>query len=347
MDRQENNFDFLRIFAAGLVLFSHQFALLGKTEPTFLSRISFGSLGVCIFFSISGYLVCQSWMRDPHAVRFVARRVLRIWPALFVVTALCVLVLGPLVSSLSLKAYFGSAETWNFFKALLLLIKYKLPGVFESNPFPDAINGSLWTIPIEVKWYVLMLVAGVLKLLRFRYLISILLIGLLVYYFGIDQAKINPKENYFLQYGLFFMSGVWLSLFEDVWRKPLIRPVLYIAVAAIAAYAFVHPLLGLWIFVPYAAIRFGLAATPVIRQFGRFGDFSYGLYIYAFPVQQLVVWWTNASLNIPLSLALSTAGTAILAFLSWHLVEKPALQFRPKQRARSESELERLLAPNL
>lgn len=301
-----------------------------------MPQVGFGSLGVCIFFSISGFLISQSWARDPHAARFIARRFLRIWPALMVVTALSVLVLGPLTSSYSLKDYLGSSETWNYFKTLLLLIKYKLPGVFASNPYPHAVNGSLWTIPLEVKWYWLMLAAGIFKLLNFRYVVLMVLSGLAVFCFGIDEIEINPKRNYFYEYGMFFLSGVCLHLFQDLWQKQSFRTMLCLGAAAITAYAFGHPLLGLLTVGPYVVIRLGLASTPVLRRFGRFGDCSYGLYIYAFPVQQLIVWCTNASLGVPASLALSATVTAALAFLSWHLIEKPAMQLRPRQRDASD-----------
>lgn len=188
--------------------------------------------------------------------------------------------------------------------------------------------------------------AGIFGLLKFRYLILLISSSLVIFCFGIEQIEINPKKNYFLEFGMFFVSGVCLHLFQDVLHKQAARTMLCTGSAAVAACAFGHPMIGLWIFVPYAVIRLGLASTPVIRRFGRFGDCSYGLYIYAFPVQQLVVWSTNASLSVLSSLALSVGGTAILAFLSWHLVEKPAMQFRPKRRDKRDgsSELERTLA---
>ena len=346
-DQHKNNFDFIRVFAAGLVLFSHQFALLGATEPGFFPGISFGSLGVCIFFSISGFLVCQSWLNDPHPLRFIARRFLRIWPALIVVTVLSALLLGPLISTRTPKEYFNSRETWDYFKNLLLIIKYQLPGVFDANPFPQAVNGSLWTIPVEVKWYWLVLGAGVSGLLKFRYLMLCLLFCLAAFVLVAHQVTGGAAHNYFVEYGLFFLSGACLHLFRDVWSKQLIGLIVCICGAAGAAFALGYPIIGLWLIVPYAVVRFGLASTVILRRFGRFGDCSYGLYIYAFPVQQLVVWSTNASLSVTASLVLSASGTAILAFLSWHLIEQPAMRFRPGQRGKGNrtTKHERLLTP--
>ncbi len=315
------------------MLLSHQFALLGKPEPVFLGRMNFGSLGVCIFFALSGFLVSQSWMRDPHAGRFAARRLLRIWPGLFVVTALSALILGPLVSTLPGREYFASGETWRYFKILLFNIKYDLPGVFESNPFPRAVNGSLWTIPLEVKWYLVVLLAGVCGLMRFRFLVLASTAAFAFFCFVIHGIETIPDRNYFREYGLFFLSGVCLSHFPALFGRRSILVLACAGAAAAIAIASAHPMVGLWLFLPYAAILFGLSSTPVLRRSGRFGDLSYGLYIYAFPVQQLVVWSTGANIGMLPAAMLSATGALGMALFSWHLVEKRAMRFRPKARA--------------
>lgn len=106
MPRYRNNFDFVRLLAAYAVLVSHQNVLMGHPDLMIDDRISLGALGVAIFFTISGYLVTQSWLSDPHPVRSAVKRILRIWPALFVVTVIAALVVGPLVSSFTAKEYF-------------------------------------------------------------------------------------------------------------------------------------------------------------------------------------------------------------------------------------------------
>ena len=330
--RHGENFDFLRLFAAGLVLLSHQFALSGRSEPIFFERMTFGSLGVCIFFSLSGFLVSQSWVRDPHPGRFMARRLLRIWPGLFAVTAVCALVLGPLTSTLPAKEYFASGETWRYFKILLFNIKYELPGVFETNPFPRAVNGSLWTIPLEVKWYLVVLLAGILWLMRFRYLVLMFALSFAFFCFAIYGVEKNPDRNYFWEYGLFFLSGVCLSFFPSLFGRRSGHAFACFVIAAGIACALARPWIGVLIILPYAAILFGLASTPVLRRAGGFGDLSYGLYIYAFPVQQLVIWSTEADIGLVPGLVLSASGALLLAFFSWHLVEKQAMRFRPKVR---------------
>ncbi len=327
----KNNFDFWRVLAALLVLFSHQFALLGHPEPSVFPQLSLGASGVCIFFVISGFLVTQSWRLDPNALRFVTRRLLRIWPGLIVVVLLSTFVLGPLVSNLSTAEYFRTEETWRYLKTLLMNIKYELPGVFTGNPYPRAVNGSLWTIPVEVRWYLVILFAGAAGLLKSRYLLLVASVILALYYFGIYGAMRDTKPIYFQEYGLFFLYGACLQMYQDEWRKHLVLSTLLCIGSAIVFLLLGHAFVAFWLVLPCLIVYCGTASTPFVRGFGRFGDLSYGIYIYAFPVQQTIVWMTNARYPLPWTLALSVAMTLVLAFASWHLVEQPALRFKPRR----------------
>ena len=137
---KSNNLNALRLIAAGLVLYGHSFVFLGLHEPRFLSSFLFGELGVFIFFIVSGFLVTQSWDRDPQLLRFFARRALRIFPGLIVCIFLSVVVLGPLLTTLSLDDYYAHPATLGYFENIWLLITYYLPGVFETNRIANAVN---------------------------------------------------------------------------------------------------------------------------------------------------------------------------------------------------------------
>ena len=326
---QPNNFDFLRIVAACLVIFAHQFALMAQDAPVFFP-VRYGELGVCIFFTISGYLVTKSWTNDPHIFRFAARRFLRIWPALLVVTSLAALVLGPIMTDLSLSSYFHSKETWTYFNALLLKIQFLLPGVFLTNPYPIAVDGALWSIPLEVKWYFILLIGGALRMLNFKWLILAIMAALAAYHFGIYHAETNPEQNYSHSYGLYFIYGVCLQLFSDSWQERKLYGFVIVSICAYAIHAAGHSLIALWVALPYYVIAFGSLSTPVTRRFGRYGDLSYGIYIYAFPVQQLIIALNQGKYSLPVCLLLSLCCAVALAYCSWHLVEKPALRFKPK-----------------
>lgn len=322
-----NNFDFLRLAAAYLVLLSHQFALAGRDEQG-IGVNSLGGLGVAIFFSISGYLVAQSWVRDPSVWRFLAKRVLRIWPGLIAVTAAAALLLGPLVSTLPLDQYFLSPQTWDFFRTLKLTIRYELPGVFSTNPYANAVNGSLWTLPIEFRCYLILMVLGLIGLFRHRYLLLICAIAFAVYVFVIDNAQYSYHRNLKYEFGAFFFYGACLHCFRDFWMSRMKTMLLAAGTGATALFVVGQEYAALFLVLPALVVFFGEKSTPWIRHAGRFGDFSYGVYIYAFPVQQTVVFLTANSLPIWSALAISTTITIALAFLSWHLIESPALHLK-------------------
>ncbi|TCW84397.1 acyltransferase [Burkholderia sp. SRS-46] len=326
--KHTNNFDFLRLSAAFMVLYSHQYALLGLPEPGFGHGFTFGSIGVTIFFTISGYLVTQSWERDPHVLRFALKRVLRIWPGLFVATVLAAFVLGPLVSRLPAAEYFHDPSLWRYLNNLRLKMTFELPGVFEHNPYPNAVNGSTWTIPFEVRWYVYLLIGGALTLIRRRAVVLVAAVLLAVQYFAVYRAEINPVKAYSTDFGLYFCAGALMWLYRDAWatRRPV--AIMLAALSGASACFAGQTLLGALLFIAPLVVMFGEAATPYFRRFGRFGDLSYGVYIYAFVVQQTLAWRFGHSLSFAAYLASTTVMTLACAWLSWHLIEKPALSFK-------------------
>ncbi len=323
-----NNFDFIRVLAAFCVLVSHQFALSGSTEPAPLPFHSWGGIGVLAFFVVSGFLVAMSWESDPHPIRFALRRALRIWPAWIVVTAVSALLLGPLVTALSVEEYFSSSVTWSYFLQLVFSTKDTLPGVFETNPFRLVVNGSLWTLPIELQLYGLLLVAGVATLLRRRWVVLAAVILSAFYYFAVVDVETNRKWT--REFSLFFSSGVCLFLFRDFWRPRLLSISCCLLVASIGLWSSGFKYAAIFVLAPMLLIAFGLSSWPVLRRFGRYGDVSYGLYIYAFPVQQTLIYLTDNTLPVTPGILLSLVVTLIFAFLSCHLVERPALRWKSR-----------------
>ncbi len=320
-----NNFDFLRLLAALMVLYSHQRNLLGLSDPGLDDRLTPGVIGVCIFFVISGYLVTQSWQRDPNIFRFAFKRFLRIWPALFIVTCLAAFALGPLVSRLPSDEYLQHPLLMDYMKNLRLRMNFNLPGVFENNPFPNAVNGSTWTIPLEVRWYVILGIAGLVGIVRYPIIVLFAVIGLALYQFGYYHAETNPDRNYIREYGLFFCAGTLLWLYRDpLWsRKTLL---LYVSVlSGIFAFFLGQHMLGVLIALAPLVVVVGEASTPILRRCGRFGDLSYGAYIYAFPVQQTLIWKFGKELPFSIHLIMTLVITFACAWLSWHLIEKRAL----------------------
>lgn len=334
-----NNFDFVRLVAALCVVVSHQFALTGHPEPTLFGLHSLGGMGVLVFFSVSGFLVAQSWDADPHVGRFAARRLLRIWPAFAFVILLAALVWGPLMSQLPAREYFRHPMVRQYLGNLWLSMWDMLPVRLEGNALPTAVNGPLWTIPLELKCYLVLAVMGAAGLLRRRWPAVVLLLALLLPY-----AVIEPRgeqlvqsfgwtieQRYLLEFGLFFIGGAllhWLR-FDD--RRAVLR---YLAIAwalaAIAAWAG-RPLLAVWFALPVSVIALGRASTPGLRAAGRFGDLSYGLYIFAFPVQQTLVHFLGGRVHWAVLAGLVLAVSTALAWASWHGLEKRALRLKPSR----------------
>lgn len=327
----KNNFDFIRIFAALVVLYSHHYSLTGKLEPGFLSISSLGGVAVYIFFSVSGYLVTSSWYNDPNLIRFSIKRFLRIWPAFTLLILTSAFLYGPLLSSLSLKEYFSHENTYFYLRWLWLMDSYYLPGLFENNLLKNVVNGSIWTIPFEVKCYIVLAFLGFFRVLKNKK-VYLTFISLYLFWFFI---KINPditKEvDYLTLLSSYFFIGSFLYLFKEFWMD---KKIIFICLSFI--FSFLLQKIGFYhssglILIPITIILFGVSSTPIINNFGKYGDPSYGIYLYAFPIQQIFIMKMLPEVNFNLSIFFSYVCTLLVAYFSWHVVEKRALMIKPKR----------------
>lgn len=329
-----NNFDALRLLAAALVIWGHQYALMGRPVPLIWHNEP-GAVGVVIFFAISGYLVSLSWQSDPHFGRFIMRRILRIWPGLCAAVLLCAAVIGPWATTLPLPEYVQHPATRDYLSNLWLQTRYVLPGVFGHNPLPHSVNGPLWTIPLEVACYLCLAGLGILGLARWRWSAPIVFSALalaLQWRYSPPSGQPMPEWSFGLQYGMVFALGATLAAWNNLWKTRRWMATFLLSACLTALhwwgpqpFAGQAPLLG----VACLIVLWGTASTPLLRQAGRWGDFSYGLYIYAFPIQQILIWYFANRLEFGAALLLSLGSTLTLAAASWHLLEKPALAFKP------------------
>lgn len=332
----------MRLLAAWFVLFSHCYPLAGRPDgdpySTYVGLDTLGGVGVSIFFVLSGYLVTQSWDRAAGPLDFVWKRARRIYPALVVCVTLCVLILGPLMTTLDVSAYFRHLYTHVYLKtATAWSIHYVLPGVFPYNPTPNTVNGSLWSLPYEIRCYLFLFALGILPLgLRWKVLLTTLVLGtLLVFRPSSPPAsaldRVLGLDYYHVKLGLTFAIGALYYCWRD-----RVKPY---AVLGFLVLAFTW-----WL--PQSPVRvtlYVLALSTVVLAIAlnwsfvpklpaRMGDWSYGLYLYAFPVQQLLAaGGFHQTFGFASYVVLSTVVSLAAACASWFLVErwwlKPALFF--------------------
>ena len=328
-----NNLTALRWLAAGLVLYGHSFVFLGLPEPIFMQWVPLGPLGVYIFFVISGYLVSQSWQRDPHLFRFLQRRALRIFPGLIVCTLLCIGVLGPLLTSLDQRTYWANEHTRGYLSNIVLYITYHLPGVFETNRLPHAVNGSLWSLPVEFFMYALLAILGLCKLPKWGFaFVAAVFMALNIFW-----ALTTPDQVVFYRTdlrqvtfcGIYFFMGVLMHKFNVQRWFSLSNVLLTLILWLIFSANRDHFNVAAWFFLPFLVMAFGLSQQPLLARLTPH-DYSYGIYIYAFPVQQTVAFYWPSMPLIPYLLCVS-AITLALAAASWHWVESPALRLKPQK----------------
>jgi peptidoglycan/LPS O-acetylase OafA/YrhL len=322
---RDNAFDVLRLLGATLVLVSHSFALAGVAEPK-LGRSSLGVLGVEIFFAISGFLVTASWLSDPRPRAFLAKRGLRILPALIVTVGVSAFLLGPLLSTLAPGGYARAPGTLSYFADNIVAVvsggtvrdvAYSLPGVFSGNAI-DAVNGSLWTLPVEVRAYALVLALGLVGILT-RWLWPIVIAALALLVTGVSESTLLL---------VIFMVGSLMYLHRD--RIPLRGS---LALAAVAGWGgciwFPEGAPIVAVSAPYLVLFAAYRAPAALRKLTSRGDVSYGVYLLAFPVQQTIVHLVGPSSVSPfVVIVISFPMTYLLAMLSWRFVERPALRLK-------------------
>jgi len=331
---RSNNFNLLRLVAAVMVIWSHSWALLpnGLASDPLVRSIGMGWAGIAVnaFFAISGFLIVRSYITHDSLRVYLQARVLRIMPGLSVAVLFCVFFVGLLHTTLSYAEYFSSDKVWRFLYSNIAMYNRHpwLPGVFLDNS-TRGINGSLWTLSFEVSMYLAVAAIGVLGLLKSRRGIAFVCIAYVAYYLftvlypELAKEWLTRDTQKYQRLSLYFFLGGCCYVFRE--RIPL-----NVALAAflwlMSYFAFGSPYFK-FVFsfaLTYSVLWLAFVPAGWIRQFNAVDDYSYGMYIYAFPVQQMLIMHISGIGEQWLFL-LSTAVTFVFAYLSWKLVERPAL----------------------
>lgn len=284
------------------------------------------------FFALSGFLVGGSLERCKTIGMFLGLRAIRIYPALAVESLISALLVGPVLTTLPITDYVLSPTFHSYFLNILGIPHYLLPGVFESNPLAK-VNGQLWTVPFELECYVALAVLAVIGVVKSRRLLALAILGYMALYAAMVVIRHGSSELTALVAVLpgnllvvSFLTGVLIYRCRDwiVWDWRLATLTL------VAALALVWVPLGKFataILLSYPTVYFGLCNPKKISVL-KGADYSYGVFLYGFCIQQVFVslgpwthhWWLNIAVCLPTA--------TLVAALSWHFVEKPALGWR-------------------
>ena len=340
-----NNFDALRLAFALLVVWSHSFALWYGTEAGEpVSRLlggvyNAGNLGVLGFFTISGFLILLSYTRVRSTYAYLKRRVLRIYPGYLVAITLCSLLVVPAFSSVPFGVL-RPGEAVGIASNLLLRNYIVASDAFGGGP----VNGALWSIPYEFWCYLGILMLGLVGLASRRPLFPAVAVAVMLVRMWLDmtgrsggmsgrtgalvETVIGYPYFWFVVLPSFMWGATVLHYRERIPRSGRLLIVLLLAVVVSSHLPLGDPLrlvVTRTLLPPTLAyLTFYLAFAPGLRAHGaaRFGDFSYGCYLYAFPIQQMLAGSLRDRIGFPLYVMLCFTLSLGAGVLSWHLVER-------------------------
>lgn len=330
--RRDNCFDILRYFFALSLILVH-FCTLTDTQQFWIVS---GQMRVKAFFTITGFLVVYSYIRRGKLSTYTQKRIRRILPAYATVIILCILA-GIFITPLTGSQYLFSTQTLKYLLANITFLNFlqpSLPGLFPDSPVETAVNGSLWSMKYEILFYIL--VPLIIALMR-RYGKKNILIAIFATYIAfrafLDFMEYHTGKEIYNAIStsspttiIYFFSGTTILLCFD-WFSRHIKTVVIACVAFFLAIAVMH-----WDFLYYveplafSAIIIAIAYyCKPLNFLQHYDNISYGLYLYHYPVIQILILYDIHQQNITLCLILTFVITIILALLSWYIIEKPLL----------------------
>lgn len=333
---RENNYSFLRILCAVAILYGHMYILMGNTAPVLFAE-EINSIGFKLLMVLSGYLTTQSCIYEEKGYIYALKRIFRIIPGLLFYTVMAIFI-GALFTTQNITGYFLHPKTWAYLKCVLLNPQMVLPGVFTENPYPYSVNGSLWALPMEVFCYILIFVIlKVFSRLKYRKVI----IGAVTFGFYIMQiahlrffpdAKFPFWGSYWARIftlAPYFFMGALYAL-TDIKKKCNLQIAVVILMLMVSFRSnnyILYEMMNM-LFLPYIFISVGECNKPVFSNFMKNCDISYGIYLWGFFIQQILVHIiiVRAQITMPPNIIflLSVVFSVDMGIISWYLIEKPA-----------------------
>jgi len=340
MQHRNNSYDLLRLLLATFVLISHSYFLLDVSYSDiglFLNNQTYlGEIGLLGFFSLSGYLITKSFTQTSNGIRFFTNRVLRIFPGFWMCLLVTAFVIAPAIFYLNTRSFkgFPLMDYWgavSYIRANFLL-KINQIGIGDllDTAKVKNINGSLWTLRYEFICYAATYVLGVLTVLQRKKMTLALAVAVYsVYVFQI--TGLFGSSNEFLSYPFlkllvaYFTGTLFFHHRETIFKSK--RTFLFLLISSTVLFAIIGKLtvilpitIGLILLILFGSFKLSL------KQ-----DYSYGIYIYSFPVQQLLFIY-NREMSLPVHILLSLMITTVFAYLSFNLVENPFISLKSKTR---------------
>lgn len=330
-DRRHNSLNAIRLILAILVIVSHSWPTGGYGEDPHIGTMTLGNWAVAGFFGISGYLITASRLNSRSLLDYLWRRVLRIYPAFLVVLIVVAFIIAPITAHITGDGPWQAEDAASYLlhNALLQIRQYGIGDTLSTVPYPHVWNGSLWTLFYEFVCY---LGIGIIaSILPTRWLAAIAIAGLalcaaLTVGFEFLNLSAPTTVKYVAQLSGYFLGGTIIYLFRD-----RIRHSPWLAVAAVGvlvvlvATGITKPFAGL----PVAYLMIYAGSALPLQRIGHTNDISYGMYIYAFPVQQVLVnVFPSQELQPLLFAGLATILTVPFAWASWLAIERPAMRLK-------------------
>lgn len=345
-----NNFDALRLAAAFMVVYSHVLRIFDLGPCPVLQwsgHDDLATVGVITFFVISGFLVTRSLIASPSIGGYLVNRSVRIFPGLIACMLWSALVLGPLVTSQPIANYLLNERTWLYLLNIFLFpLQTVLPGVFEGQPRPFTVNGSIWTLSIEFSAYVIAIALLFVRGRKWPYALA-LAVAMAAYFltgtandnktlwYAIQTLNQNKEDYFFWLYfqpvnasrfiAFFFIGALfnWIPVRFLRLDFAVVLTAIYILTFKTSAYYPVH-----FFALPYIVMAIGVRHSKLADAIHHMGDISYGVYIYSTPLQQMTYYYLQDKLSPVAGAWISVAFSVTAGLLSWYLVEKPALRLK-------------------
>lgn len=328
--KKSENLQVMRFIASIAVIFSHSYALSGDIVAEDIisrhtqARLSIGAVCVAMFFLCSGYLISKSVERTQNFISYMKARLKRLVPPLAFVIIITI-VFCSFITTVSKVEYFTSSKTLKYLLNSIMVINHELPGVFENNYYANAVNGSLWTIPVEFICYIVCYVffkLGLLTKKRFWYTIPLFAIALFLkgYFPQLSYSTIRPCTYFYL--GMFYYVYR-----ENIKLSVKILPLIILALVMGFVFADFAEL-AMFVALPYILFTLWFAIPQCPGWLGKTGEISYGVYLWGFVVQQVLVFVWGGTMHRMLNFALASIIAIILGIITFLVCEKPLLKQR-------------------